>query len=72
MIAERNRVTCEGCGDEIDAAALGVAQYVSGWSVNRPKGTNAVACQQRHPRWSCQHCLDKMRAGIGVAQTELF
>jgi hypothetical protein len=68
----RNQATCEACREAIDATADGHAQYVSGWSVNRPKGTNGVALQERHPRWLCRFCLDKRRAGICDDQESLF
>jgi hypothetical protein len=69
---ERNRAECEQCGETIDATALGNAQFVSGWSVNRPKGTNGVALQERHQRWLCRWCLDKRRAGVPADQLDLF
>jgi hypothetical protein len=71
-VNERNKVTCEGCALVIDCTATGNAQYVSGWSVNRPKGTNGVALQERHRRWLCRFCLDEQRAGVNPEQLSLF
>lgn len=71
-IPERFRVTCEGCGVDVDATADGVAQFVSGWAVNRPKGTNAVAGQERHRRWLCRVCVGLVRDGANLNQQGLF
>lgn len=72
MIPERNKVKCEGCGEVVDCQGTGNAQFVSGWSVNRPRGTNGVAFQERHQRWLCRWCIDKRRAGIAPTQQSLF
>lgn len=72
MIPERNQVICEGCDETIDGTADGHAQFVSGWSVNRYKGTNAVALQERHQRWLCRFCLDRRRNGVADEQGSLF
>ena len=72
MIPLRNQVKCEGCGETIDCTATGNAEFVSGWSVNRPKGTNGVVMQQRHGRYLCRFCIDKHRAGVAFKQQALF
>ena len=71
QIPERNRVRCEQCAETIDCTASGVAQFVSGWAVNRAKGTNAVAMQERHLRWLCRHCLHDRKRGLVWQQQEL-
>lgn len=68
---ERDRVMCEGCGNVIDAAAPGNAQFMAGWSPNRPKGTNQLAMAVRSQRWMCRFCLDKRRAGVPAEQIEI-
>lgn len=70
-VHERNRAKCEGCGEAIDCTALGHAQFVSGWAVNRKGGgTHAIALPERSLRWLCRFCLDRRRS-TGWQQPEL-
>lgn len=73
MPAEANRAACETCGDVVDITAPGVAQFSTGWAVNRRQGgTNALVGQERHPRWICRLCVDRARSGVPIGQGSLF
>ncbi len=67
-------VACHGeCGVSVDPTAPGVAQYVSGWAVNRSEGgTHGLSAPQRHDRWLCRGCLEKVRHGISFNQQVMF
>lgn len=72
-MAERDRAACETCGEALDVTAPGVAQFSTGWAVNRQQGgTNALVGQERHRRWICRHCVDKTRAGVPIGHGSLF
>ena len=60
-IPERDRVRCHECREVIDAKAIGVAQLVMGWRVNRAKGANQIVDPEAIREWLCVQCLDAHR-----------
>ena len=62
MIREAYRQKCEFCGHDLDSHEDGVYQFVEGWSMNRGRGTHAVALETRHRRWAHHHCVENAKS----------
>lgn len=66
------RARCQGCGAWVDTRAIGVAELVQGYRVNRAAGgANQITLPRSLGRWLCAGCLAVAR-GADVAQGQLF
>ena len=63
---------CKNPDYPIDIRSFGIAQYTSGWVLQRPGGGgHAIALPKRENRWAHSCCIEKEGKGL-TGQQSLF
>ena len=74
-IPARFRTLCDICKDPnypIDIRHFGIAQFTSGWVLQRPGGGgHAISLPKRENRWAHAGCIDKASRGL-TGQQSMF
>ena len=68
---------CVYCHRTVDPNDPGVHQHVTGWerkaySASRRGGSDIVLRETTPDVFACQFCVDKLKAGVSVAQESLL